>query len=51
MTKQERREYIKIAKDLCYPEETIEKIRKAKDENECSNILHMARMNIINKRP
>ena len=51
MTKQEKREYIQIAKDLHYPKETIEKIRNAKDENECSRILHTARANEMNKRP
>lgn len=51
MTKLERREFIQIAKDLGYPAETIEKLRKAKDENECSRILHTARTNAMNKRP
>lgn len=43
MTKLERKKYIKIANDLFYSDETIERLKRAETENECIRILHDAR--------
>lgn len=43
MTKTERKHYIKVAKDLLYPEEVIKKLENAVTEAECIRILHDAR--------
>ena len=34
---------IRAAKELCYPQETVEKIRQAKNESEISHIMSNAR--------
>ena len=39
----EKRKAIKLAKDLVYGEEVIEKLRKAKNESEMQQILTSAR--------
>lgn len=44
MTKQERREYIRIAKQLGYSEEVIAKLENAKTAYECDTIMHAARL-------
>lgn len=36
-------DYCKIAKDLCYPTDILDKIRKAKTEIEIERIMHDAR--------
>ncbi len=40
---------MKIAKQLCYGEEVIEKIRNAKDEHEVTRILYDARNKEVRK--
>lgn len=37
-------EYMKIAKDLCYPKSVLRKIRAATSENEISIIMSRARL-------
>lgn len=44
MSKDVRKEYAKIAKDLCYSFEVIKKIKVAKNENEIMRILCQARL-------
>lgn len=34
-----KRTYIKIARDLCYPESVIEKLKAAKNDIECTRIM------------
>ncbi len=41
-------EYVKIAKDLCYPEEYIEKIKHSKTENEAIKWMTTARLSYDN---
>ena len=38
-----KREFIRIAKELCYSSEVIEKLEKAQNEDEASEILSEAR--------
>ena len=40
----ERREYIKIAKELRYPDEVIAKLQKAETTYECDKIMQYARL-------
>ena len=46
MSKKDRFDYLRIAKQLCYPEEVLEKLRKAKDNTEATNIMIQARRNM-----
>lgn len=43
MIKFNKREYINIARELCYPSEVIRRLKAAKTENECNRIMHDAR--------
>lgn len=43
MGKRERKQYVKIATELCYPAAVIEKIRKADTEIIAERVLHDAR--------
>lgn len=49
MGKRERKNYVKIATELCYPAAVIEKIRKADTEIIAERILHDARHELYNK--
>lgn len=40
------KEYITIAKQLCYPKEVIEKLKEAKNETQADNIMTQARLNL-----
>ena len=44
MSKSVIKEYVKIAKDLCYNAQTIKRIKQAKSENEIIRILRTARL-------
>lgn len=46
-TKFDRREYIQIAKELCYSKEVIKKLEQAEDDNTCSRIMQDARKGVI----
>ena len=41
----DRKYYISAAKELCYGEETIKRLKEAKTETECINIMATARKN------
>ena len=38
---------IKIAKELCYSDNVIDRLEQAKTEKECVNILHDARTGVL----
>lgn len=42
--KHEKKGYIKIAKELCYPSECIERLQQATSHEECSRILTTYRL-------
>ena len=44
MSRDIRKRYVKIAKDLYYSFEVIKKIKAAKNESEIMRILHQARL-------
>lgn len=45
MTKYEKKQLIKAAKDLLYPPEVIRKLENTSSENECARITKTARQN------
>ena len=47
MTKKEKKNFIKIAKDLCYSDDVLKRLEAAKTEEECLRILHDARNGLI----
>ena len=48
LTELERKHYVQIAKDFCYSDEIVNKIREAKTEEEVERILTSKR---IEKKP
>lgn len=46
----DRKSYITIAKDLCYSEDVIKKLKKAKTEDEARRIMTSARERDINSK-
>lgn len=47
MSKTERRNFIKAAKNLCYSEEVIKLLEQAETKNQCIRIMNSARKNLI----
>lgn len=42
----DRRWYVKAAKDLCYPDSVVSKLKEAKTERECEKIMTNARKGV-----
>lgn len=46
LTMQTRREYVKIAEELCYPQNVVDKIKHALTDDEVQHIMIDARHNM-----